>query len=270
MKNPPCRFEQLTRHYRRGLINEAEFTLAFIGQAIYAPDSLADATLDLTEAELGLLIACAAEHTDKQSFRRISGGFIVDHNEVGVQEQRARELRPLFNRIVDWLEDCLRWQREGLELLPFQLAPYRPEFLRSGSNGLLTTARIELNAFTRLKDLGHVEFFRECPGQAPMIEAVTHVCSRDYPVDLYGYHHSISFRVTTSRTRHRREGDWTIGFGWNPTLEGFSFSPWEVTSRGQMALPGRVCDGPDFGDAIDELIDRMAAGNSSQLWRFEA
>ena len=75
--------------------------------------------------------------------------------------------------------------------------------------------------------------------------------------------------MTTSSTRHLKEGDWTIGFGWNPSAEGFGFSLWEVTSRGVVALPGRECDRADFGDAIDELICQMAAGESEQLWRLE-
>ena len=260
----------MIRNYRGGRINEAEFNLAFLKDAIYEPDSLASASPGLTEAELTQILACATAHADKQSFRRILSSFIVDHNEAGVWEQRERELRPLFGRIVEWLEEQLKRRQEGHDLLPLQLTPYRPEFLKPGSNGLLKTARVELNAFARLKDLGHVEFFKECYGQAPMIEAVTYVCSRDYPVDLFGYHRSMTFRVTTSRTRHLREGDWTIGFGWNPAQECFGFSLWEVTSRGVVAMPGRVCDRADFGDAIDELIGRMAAGESSQLWRFEA
>ena len=269
MKDLPCRFEKLARHYRKGTINEAEFTLAFIGRAMYAPDSLANATLDLTEAELTQIIACATAHTDKQSFRHISGSFIVDRSQVGVFEEKERELRPLFGRIVDWLEEQLKRRQEGHDLQPLLFTPYRPEFLIPGANGPRRSTRVELNAFTRLKDLSHVEFFKECYGQAPMIEAVTHVCSRDYPVELFGYHHSITFRVTTSSTRYLREGDWTIGFGWNPTSEGFGFSLSQVTSRGEVALPGRVCDRSDFGDAIDELIGQMAAGESSQLWRFE-
>lgn len=77
----PCQFAQLIRNYRGGRINEAEFTLAFIGRAIHAPDILANASPDLTEAELTQIIACAEAHADKQSFRRISGSSIVDHNQ---------------------------------------------------------------------------------------------------------------------------------------------------------------------------------------------
>ena len=270
MKELPCRFEKLVRLYRGGRINEEEFTLKFLTDAIYAPESLANTTLDLTEAELTQILACAAASADKQSFRRISSSLILDHSEVGVWEEKERELRPLFGRIVEWLEEQLKRRQEGYDLQPLQFTPYRPEFLMRGPDGARKSTRVDLNAYTRLKDLGHVEFFKECYGHAQMIEAVTHVCSRDYPVELFGYHHSITFRVTTASTRHLREGDWTIGFGWNATLDGFGFSLWEVTSRGVVAMPGRVCDRADFGDAIDELIGRMAAGESAQLWRFDA
>ena len=193
----------------------------------------------------------------------------MDHNEVGIWEEKEREFRPLFGRIVEWLEDQLKRRQEGQDLLPLQFTPYRPEFLMPGSNGLRKSARVELNAFTRLKDLGHVEFFKN-HSEAPMIEAVTYVCSREYPVDLFGYHRSMTFKVTTARTRHLQERDWTIGFGWNPAQESFGFSFWEVTSRGEVRLPSRVCERADFGDAIDELIGQMAAGESSQLWSFES
>src|SRR5688572_12683542 len=170
----PCRFEKLIRLYRGGRINEAGFTLSFLKHAVHDPVSLANTSLELTEGELRQFIACAKDHADKQSFRRISGSFIVDHNEIGAWEERERQLRPLFNRIVEWLEEQLKRKQEGHDLRPLQFTPYRPEFLMPVSNGLLKTARLELSVFTRLKHLGHVEFFRECDGQAPMIEAVTY------------------------------------------------------------------------------------------------
>ncbi|RYD68623.1 MAG: hypothetical protein EOP83_00490 [Verrucomicrobiaceae bacterium] len=267
---PPCRFEKMIRIYRAGRINEAEFTLKFLTHAVYDPASLANASLELTEGELTQIIACAKDHTDQQSFRGISGSFIVDHNEIGVWEEKEREIRPLFNRIVEWLEEQLERKQEGYDAQPLQFSPYRPEFLMPGSSGAKKTVRALMTVLTRLKDLGHVEFFKECYDHAPMVEAVTYVCTRDYPVVLYGYYYSTTFRITTAMTRDLQEGDWTIGFGWNPVHECFGFSIWEGTPRGVVALPSRVCERSDFGDAIDELIGQMAAAEHSQLWMGEA
>jgi hypothetical protein len=261
----PCRFEKMIRLYRGGRINEAEFTLNFLSHALYDPVSLASASLELTAGELRQLIACGRAHGDKQSFREISGSFIVDRNMIGIWEAKERELRPLFNRIVEWFEEHLKLKQEGSDPHSLQFSPYRLEYLIPGAGERMKAAPAYLAVFSRLKDLSHVESFKGY-GEAPMIEAVTYVCSRDYPVILFGYRYSMDFRVTTAMTDHLQEGDWTIEFGWNPGHECFGFSMFEGTSRGVVSMPSRECERADFANAIDELIDKMA-GERSQLWR---
>ena len=102
------RFESAAKFFRREIITEEEFAQKVMDLAIYHFDELADVKPSFSRDELRKIASFVSTHSDEDSLKMAACGFIVDFNEPGIVEQRMEEIRPKFEKVVEYFTIACR------------------------------------------------------------------------------------------------------------------------------------------------------------------
>lgn len=96
------RFESAAKFFRREIITEEEFAQKVVDVAIYHFDDLADVEPSFSRDELGMIASFVSTHSDDDYLKMAARGSIVDFNEPGIVERRMEEIRPKFEKVVEY------------------------------------------------------------------------------------------------------------------------------------------------------------------------
>lgn len=96
------KFESAARFFRREIITEEEFVQKVMSVAIYHSDELADVEPIFSRDELRKIASFVSTHSDEDSLKKSACGFIEDLNEPGIVERRMEEIRPKFEKVVEY------------------------------------------------------------------------------------------------------------------------------------------------------------------------